>query len=146
MNSAKTLHQFNIITDEIDSLYHKAAGKMGLSDSEMLILYLLVDYEENISQSDIIAISGMSKQTVNSAVTNMEKKNWLKRAVKSGRKRSLELTETGRAIVDKLIIPFQKMEESIFDSWSMEDRSLFVELNIRYRDALKDIVNRMSDR
>lgn len=146
MNSAKTLHQFNIITDEIDSLYHKAAGKMGLSDSEMLILYLLVDYEENISQSDIIAISGMSKQTVNSAVTNMEKKNWLKRAVKSGRKRSLELTETGRAIVDKLIIPFQTMEESIFDSWSMEDRSLFVELNIRYRDALKDIVNRMSDR
>lgn len=146
MNSAKTLHQFNIITDEIDSLYHKAAGKMGLSDSEMLILYLLVDYEENISQSDIIAISGMSKQTVNSAVTNMEKKNWLKRAVKSGRKRSLELTETGRAIVDKLIIPFQKMEESIFDSWSMEDRSLFVELNIRYRDALKDILDRMSDR
>lgn len=143
MNGQKTLHQFNTIADEIDSFYHRAAGKMGFSDSEMLVLYLLCDYGEALSQSDIIGISGMSKQTINSAVNTMEQKGWLTRAEKSGRKRCLHLTQKGREIIRDVIVPFQRLEESIFDSWTEEDQQLFLELNMKYRDALKNIVNAM---
>lgn len=143
MDGNKTLHQFNIVTDEIDSLYHKAALKMGLSDSEMLILYEICDYGETLSQSDITGFIGMSKQTVNSAVANMEKKGWLKRSEKSGRKKVLNLTDEGRKLVDEIIIPFQGMEESIFDNWTEEERRLFLDLNFRYRDALKNILDKL---
>lgn len=146
MSSTKTLDQFNTIADEINSLYHRAAGKMGFSDSEFMILYMLYSYGETITQSDIIAISGMSKQTINSAVTKMEDKGWLTRAERSGRKRSINLTETGRKILNEVIGPFQELEETIFDNWTDEERQQFIELNIRYRDAMKSIVDKMPDK
>lgn len=143
MNATKTLHQFNTITDEITSLFHQAAGKMGLSDSEMLILYLMYDHGETISQSDIIDISGISKQTINSAVNNMEKKEWIFRAERSGRKRCLHFTETGLAIVRDIIKPFHEQEESIFHDWTEEERQIFLDLNVKYTEALREIVEKM---
>lgn len=111
-----------------------------------MILYLLYSYGEAITQSDIISISGMSKQTINSAVTKMENKGWLTRAERSGQKRSLNLIETGRKILDEVIGPFQELEETIFDDWTDEERRQFLDLNIRYRDALKSIVDKMPDK
>lgn len=68
--SETMIRRFNVINDEITSLYHQASLKLGFADSEMVILYLLCDYGM-ISQRRIIEITGMSKQTVSSSISRM---------------------------------------------------------------------------
>lgn len=144
-SSAEIMKQFNRINDKISLLYHKASRKLGLSDSEMSIFYLLCDYG-TLSQKEIIGLTGMSKQTMSSAVGRMEAAGWLSRGVTAGHRRDLILTEKGQAVVDDVLAPFMEQENRIFETWTEEEKTTFLSLNARYRDELERIVNGMTDR
>lgn len=66
------MKRFNYLTTEIDAAYHEAALKLGLSDSAMLILYAICNSGDECPLSDIPHLSGISKQTVNSALRKLE--------------------------------------------------------------------------
>lgn len=51
--------------------------KLGLSDSESMVMYMLYDIQEPLTQSDIVKATGLSKQTLNSAIRKLEKKESL---------------------------------------------------------------------
>ena len=59
--------------NEINGLYHDISMKLGLSDSESMVMYMLYDTQEPLTQSDIVKATGLSKQTLNSAVRKLEK-------------------------------------------------------------------------
>ncbi len=61
--------EFNKVAREIDNAYHIASVKMGISDSERYILYILS--QQPVSQMDISNMTGLSKQTINSSVRKM---------------------------------------------------------------------------
>lgn len=140
-----TIRKFNRITDEINALYHQAAKLLGFADSEMIILYMLCDYG-TITQKDIIACTGMSKQTVSSAVNRMTENGWLKRGSEAGHKRDLIPSEKGKKILEEVIRPFMEEEQGIFDSWREEERQEYLRLHEKYRDALRVKVEKMADR
>ena len=137
--SETMLRRFNVINDEITSLYHQASLKLGFADSEMVILYLLCDYGM-ISQRRIIEITGMSKQTVSSSISRMENAGWLLRGTKNGHRREITLTESGENLIRNVLRPFIEQEESIFSDWTEDEKEIFLKLNRRYRDKLRDIV------
>ena len=137
--SETMIRRFNVINDEITSLYHQASLKLGFADSEMVILYLLCDYGM-ISQRRIIEITGMSKQTVSSSISRMENAGWLLRGTKNGHRREITLTESGENLIRNVLRPFIEQEESIFSDWTEDEREIFLKLNRRYRDKLRDIV------
>ena len=60
--------EFNRIDGQIQRSYHEAAVKMGLPDSEFWILYVLATNEPEMLQTELIAITGVSKTTINSAL------------------------------------------------------------------------------
>lgn len=62
-----TIQEFNQIDGRISSLYHAAALKMGLSDSEFRILYTLAVNAPGYLQSALREATGMGRSTVNSA-------------------------------------------------------------------------------
>ena len=64
--------RYNYLSSEINSLYHQAAKKMGISDSVQNILYVLCDQGNQALQSEICSISGISRQTINSALSTLE--------------------------------------------------------------------------
>lgn len=140
----QTIQRFNRINDEINYLYHKASHKMGLADSEMIILYLLHDYEQ-LTQSDIINRTGMTKQTVNSAIVRMEKDGWIQLGKRTQHRKIISFTVLGKQIVQEVLGPFIQAEEKIFDDWSQEEIDLFLKLNCRYRDELRRVVNTMKE-
>lgn len=140
MENTNMIHRVNTVIDEISSLYHRASEKLGLSDSEMMVLYIICEYGETLSQSDIMNITGMSKQTINSSVSRMEKAGWLTRADRSGHRRDLKLTAPGKQIVRRTIVPFREQEETIFAGWTSAEREIYLRLNEKYRDALRSIV------
>lgn len=67
------LQRINWLISETDSLYHQASLKIGLSDSASRILYALYTRGGSCLLSDIYKDSGISKQTVNSALRKLEK-------------------------------------------------------------------------
>ncbi|MDX8417607.1 MAG: MarR family transcriptional regulator [Absicoccus sp.] len=141
----QTIQRFNRINDEINYLYHTASHKMGLADSEMIILYLLHDYKK-LTQSDIINRTGMTKQTVNSAIARMEKEGWVQLGKRTHHRKIISFTALGTQILQDVLGPFIQAEEKIFDDWSQEEIDLFLKLNCRYRDQLRHVVDTIKER
>ena len=65
--------QYTYLAGEINALYHEAAVKMGISDSIQNILYVLCEKGGKCLQSEISKLTGISRQTINSAIRKLEK-------------------------------------------------------------------------
>ena len=65
--------QYTYLAGEINALYHEAAVKMGISDSVQNILYVLSEKGGQCLQSEISKLTGISRQTINSAIRKLEK-------------------------------------------------------------------------
>lgn len=71
------IHRINYLLAETDALYHQASLKIGVADSSMCVLYAIYNHGESCLLSDIYKMSGISKQTVNSAVRKLEREEIL---------------------------------------------------------------------
>lgn len=136
-------HRFNQINNEVMALYHRVSQKMGFADSEFNILYMLCDEGEGIDQSRIIEVSGMSKQTVHSAVRRLEKDGILMLGDRTAHRKAIYLSEKGRALMESKFRPFMDKEESIYNSWTDPEKELFLSLNDRFMQSLRRIVEEM---
>lgn len=124
------MKRFNLLISEIDAAYHDAALKLGMSDSAMLILYTICSCDGECLLGDIT--SGVSKQTVNSALRKLEADDVVCSEVFEGRKKKVYLTEKGRQLVKDTVLRVIKVENEIFDSWSEEEKSIYINLTQRY--------------
>ena len=71
-NITEEMRQFNYLLSEIDAVYLEASQKLCLSDSAMQILYVISNHREECLLSEIYRLSGISKQTINSALRKLE--------------------------------------------------------------------------
>ena len=71
-NLSKKLKRYNYLVGEIDATYHELSTKFGLSDSMMRILYTICDNGTDCPLQKICRLTGLSKQTINSALRRLE--------------------------------------------------------------------------
>lgn len=121
--------KLNQINGQVNSTYHEAAVKMGLSDSEFWIFYVLLTNEEGCLQTVLCRETGMTKSTVNSALKKMEKEGFLYLTPGSGRNTCVYLTEKGKKLAEKTVCRLIEMENQIYESWSKEEQALLLRLN-----------------
>ncbi len=134
--------EYNDTNGLITSLYHEAALKQGMSDSEQKIFYAIATYGEGCNQSLLYKKTGITRSTINTALKKMEKEDIVYLETGFGRNTRVCLTPKGReylAKVEKLI----EIENSIISSWPKEDQEKMMELNIRFANQLKDAVENM---
>lgn len=124
------LKRFNLLTSEINAAYHDAALKMGLSDSAFHILYTLCWCDGECPLSDIT--TGVSKQTINSALRKLEAENIVRLETYQGRKKKVSLTDAGYSLAKEKVLPLIAIENEIFGSWSDEEKNLYIELTRQY--------------
>lgn len=134
MNNQK---RYCYLTSEIDAAYHEAALKFGVSDSAMRILYTICLNGVEFPLSDVVRLSGIPKQTINSALRKLEKEEILYLETANGRNRQVILTDKGIALAKKSALPVQKMENEIFSSWSKQERELYFQLTERFLSSFK---------
>ncbi|MGN1382784.1 MAG: MarR family winged helix-turn-helix transcriptional regulator [Eubacterium sp.] len=148
MNEQKTatIRRFNRINDEINALYHRASTKLGFSDSELIILYLLCGYDGELTQSRIIELTGMSKQTVNSSVRRMEQNGLVVLGERTNHRRVIQFTKAGENLSRDVILPFMEREEALFSDWTPEEKETFLSLHKRYLNALRRMVETLPER
>lgn len=130
---------------EQDVIYHRVAVKIGLSDSEMCVLYILADNERTYTQQDICRISHFAKQTINSAISALVKNNYITLEPIKGVKNSkaIMLTDKGRELIEKTVIPLMKAEEKAYGTVSESELltylNIITKINIALNQETKNV-------
>ncbi len=130
------LRELNLIMEGTDALYHEAAKRLGVSNAEMTILYMLYEYGEGCPQKDLYKHTGISKSTINSALKSMEKEEYIYLTALDGRSTGIYFTDKGKDLMKRTAERIVEIENLIFDSWSEEDRKNVIRLNREYMEKL----------
>lgn len=137
------LKEFNQISGKINAIYHKAALKLGLSDSEMNILYTLCNKGSGCRQSALYKETGMTRSTVNSAIRKMEKAGILYLKTGEGRNTCVVLTEKGEQYLAQTAGRLIEAENKLFARWTQEEREMFLCLNRKMEEELRRAVEEL---
>ncbi len=120
------------LNSEIGECYHAACARLGQPDSVMQILYVLCLEEEPCPIGLILRESGLSKQTVHSALHRLEAEGYLRLRPLDGKRKGVALTEAGRALAERTAQRMIAAEQAVFRSWVPEDRRAYLELTRRF--------------
>ncbi len=131
------IHRINYLTSEMEALYHQASLKLGITDSVSIVLYTIYDTGENCLLSDVYKKSGISKQTVNSAIRGLEADNILYLEQHTGRTKKIVLTEKGKDYVNKTVAKLYEAEVRAFESWTTEEVNTYICLLEKYADCFR---------
>lgn len=130
-------HKINRIMGDTDVLYHEAALKLGVSDSEMRLLYTIRDHGSSCLLGELYKQCGLSKQTANSAINRMVEGGLLVVGAGKKRDRIAELTEKGllhaNATVDRLICA----EEDVLKKRTEAETEMYLRFLEGYYNDLK---------
>lgn len=138
------LKHFNYLTNEIDAAYHEAALKLHLSDSALMILYTICNHGDSCPLHDIRKLSGISKQTINSALRKLEADGVVYLEQFEGKKKKVCLTAKGRELAENTAVPLIEIENDIFASWTKAEKSLYLELTHRYLTAFREKIEKLA--
>ena len=136
-NHINEIHRINYLTTEIQSLYHQSSLKMGISDSVSIVLYALYDSGCECLLSEIYKNSGVSKQTVNSAIRGLEADGMLYLERHNGRAKKVILTDRGIAYANQTAARLLQAEMDAFDSWGEEEVGEYIRLMEKYLDCFR---------
>lgn len=142
-NHLDILHQVNCLTSDLNALYHQAARKLGVPDSVLITVYEVYEKGDGCLLSDIYKDSGVSKQTINSAIRNLEQRDILFLEQASGRMKRIRLTEKGQEFVTRTASRLSAAECNAFDGWTAEELELHVRLMTRYNQAFRRAIEQM---
>ena len=136
--SSEEMKRYNYLFWETDAAYHEAALKLGLADSAMKILYAVCDNGESCRLQDVCRRSGLSKQTVNSALRKLENEGVVYLESTGAKAKNVCLTESGKYLVRKTVSRIMQMENAIFAAWPQKDVETYLELTERFLVGLQE--------
>ena len=134
----RNMRRQNYLVGEMEAVYHEMALKLGMSDSAMRILYVVCDSGESCLLQKICRYSGLSKQTINSALRKLETEGSLYLEPAGGKNKRVCLTEEGRLLTARTAGRVYGMENDILDAWPREDVQKYLELMERYLHDLQE--------
>ncbi len=134
---SKSLNRLNHIISETDALYHEASFRLGISDSVCMILYSICTNGKSCLLNQIVKSTGLSKQTVNSALRRLEKEGVIYLEAVDGRSKNVCLTEKGMLMASETAGRIIEIENEILTSWSQEDIVRYFELSEKFLECLK---------
>lgn len=128
------LKELNRLYKETDDMYHDISVGLGLSDSAMMILYGICQSAEPCTQRDICNQWSLKKQTINSAIGSLIKSGYLftRPSDSDCRNKFIELTEQGRKLVEKTVLPLLEAEKNAFSCFTAGERELLLKLTAKH--------------
>lgn len=139
-NIAEKLHRINNLLAETDAVYHQASLRLGIADSTMRILYTILDNGESCLLSDVYKQSGISKQTVNSALRKLENDRMVYLERLKGNGKTVHLTDEGKALVRQTAARLYDAERKALAAWTEEEIAQHITLLEKYLQALTEQV------
>lgn len=126
------IHKINYLASEMNGLYHQASLKLGISDSVSIVLYSIYDAGGECLLGEIQKNSGISKQTIHSAVRSLEGEGILRLEPHDGRSKKVMLTPKGEAYLEATVARLYQAEVNAFECWTREEVENYVSLMEKY--------------
>lgn len=125
---------------KVRDLYHKIALSAGLSDSALWTLYSLYNKKSISTQKSLAEELGLAKQTVNSAVNRLLKREYLElEQMNVGRnQKKISLTHKGLSLCEKVIGPLIEAQHRAFFRFSQDEQEMLLSLAIRHHQYLAE--------
>lgn len=136
--SRPELKRINHIVSEFDQIYHSLSSHFDLSDSEFSILYTLCVEDMSCPLSDVTKLTGLPKQTINSALRNLERDGIIFLSSVNGRNKAINLTEKGLERCKESVLKIIEIENNILKSWGDEKVERYIEASKDYNDLMKE--------
>lgn len=138
------VRRVNALTNELDRIYHRSAQRLGIPDSVLRVLYILHERGGAARLQDICLDSGISKQTINSALRNLERDGILYLEPDGGRAKRVCLTETGRRFTDDTAARLYAAESAALCGWTEEELALYQRLMEKFIRTLGEQVDALT--
>ena len=117
------MRRFNHLMGELDAVYHCMSLKLGVTDSEMSILYTVCDVGEPCPIREICRRCGLSKQTVNSALRKLEEQKSIRLETCGFKSKSIVLTDSGRKLADEFIAALTCVWSNVYSVYDCYEQS-----------------------
>lgn len=136
----KQLELLNQQEKELAAIYHYAAARSGLSVSEFWVLYALLALEGEYSQQNICDMWSFPKQTVNSVIANLRKKDYvfLETVPGTRNRKIIRLTESGKEFGERTVMRVYEAEQRSITRMSDQERQSCIALLGKYTALLRD--------
>ena len=139
MNNDEYLRLLNHKLKENDDWYQQTAKLLGMSDSTFWILYMLYDYPEGITQSEICSMSYFPKQTINSSLKKLEADGVIELVPgNNGRSKKIVLTASGNELMSRTIVKVRRAECNAHDSMTAGEKDAFITIIDKFTQHLND--------
>ena len=145
-NFSREMKRYNYLVGEIDATYHEISTRLGLSDSVMRILYTICDNGTDCPLQKICRLTGLSKQTINSALRKLENEGVIYLEPLGPKNKNVCLTESGKRMAEQTAGRIMMMENAIFASWPREDMERYVALTETYLQDLRAMSCKLTDK
>lgn len=141
------LIRYNRIFKDTDKIYHNFAKSYGLSDCAFWILYLLRETDTQYTQAEICNMLSLPRQTVNSALKNLQSEGYISLTPVENNKKSkiLVLTEKGEVLAKNSADMVLKAEIKVLRQFSENELQLFLSLSEKYAVLLRKEYEENSD-
>lgn len=141
------LIRYNRIFKDTDKIYHNFAKSYGLSDCAFWILYLLRETDTQYTQAEICNMLSLPRQTVNSALKNLQSEGYISLTPVENNKKSkiLVLTEKGEGLAKNSADMVLKAEIKVLRQFSENELQLFLLLSEKYAVLLRKEYEENSD-
>lgn len=134
----KRLSEYNDIIKENDNLYRGLAKHFGLPECAFWILYTLRADNTGLTQSEICDVLYQPKQTVNSALKNLEAQGNIELLYVNGRRsKQIRLTKKGIGLAEKTVDQVLAAEHKALLDLTDAEQQAFIGLFRKYTNALR---------
>lgn len=138
-----SVKRLNHLIGEIEAAYHESSLRLGIADSVSKILYTICITGDRCPLSEICRQTGLSKQTVNSALRRMETDHIVFLEAVDGKAKDVCLTEYGMEFTRRTAQQLILIENRIFASWDASEVQQYLDLTERFLKNLKEQVCRL---
>lgn len=130
------LKEYNSSFKECNEIYRKIAAKLGISESEFMVLYALVEINA-VRQKDIVDYFSISKQTINSAVKKLVRNQIVELKQAKGREMQIILTPAGKIFTQEKMAPIVNCEKKALAAMGKKESQELVRLTKMYLENFK---------
>lgn len=136
---------YNQLAKELDELYQLYAKKSGLSQAAFWILYCVHERREPYTQKELCDIWSYSRQTINSALKNLETQGmvYLDSQPDNRKNKLILLTDTGKRLVERIIVPLAEAEKNVFIQMGADDTQAFLTLTRRHLELFRREISQL---
>ena len=133
----------NSMLCEIDNMYQSLLLNKGLSDSEYVVLFSILELGEGCLQKDIANNGYINKKTTNSTIKKLEKNGLI--TLKAGKYPNMPiyLTELGEKYIKEHIVPIIDIQTSVMESVPDSDFENLEKTYSKYIKIFKNEINKL---